>query len=85
MPQYMLLCKVNDTLTGRVNDNLYQSIAHLTIVCEKNAEIDAFGHGRKIRPTADLEINGDEMFWVWEFEDTGEPAYEIDIKRYRIS
>lgn len=85
MTQYMLKCEVTDTLTGKVNDNLYQSMAHLQLVCETNAKLDAFGHGRTIKPSPHFEINGDEMHWDWVFEDTGEVAYSIEIKRYRVA
>lgn len=85
MPRYMLVCKVLDTQTGAVNDNLYQSIDHLRIVAEANAKVDEFSHGRKIVATGNFNIDGDKMEWHWVFADTGESAYIIDIKRYQVA
>lgn len=85
MPRFMLVCKVLDTLTGQVNDNLYQGIDHLRTVCEANAKVDQFGHGREIVPSGMFEIEGDEMTWNWVFVDNGAPAYCIEIKRYRVA
>lgn len=82
--RYMLACTVLDTLTGKIVEASVSSIAHLQLVCETNAKIDAFGHGREIVPSGSVDINGDVARWQWVFADNGEVAYDITIDRYKF-
>ena len=82
MLEYTLICTVTDTLTGQRLTNEYQSMAHLVQVCQVNAKVDGFLHGRTIAPSGEFDIaNPDNAVWTWIFADTGEPAYVIEIER----
>lgn len=82
--RYMLACKVTDTMTGKVVEAAVSSIAHLQHVCETNAQLDAFGHGRTIVPSGAVNIDGDKASWQWVFEDNGAVAYDIEIHRFQF-